>query len=170
MPKRPEPTSEFEALSVGRKSLPLLQALVEEFAATGATDWDAETLLRLAWVWVADPRFAVWAIVRQGTGQALGFLAAQMQVGHMGREAYVLAAYARPGVSALWREAGLEALRSWARALGVTRLVARTNRGGLDGLTEPRAWQSHGFQYDSTIMVAEVGRQLGDRDNGQRGT
>jgi hypothetical protein len=151
----PEPETEYRALVVGRKSLPRLREVFESFAETGQTDWDAETLERTAYLRLPDVTFVLWALARLPERKIVGFLAAQMQPCAQGREGFVLACHVLPGESlnAKW---GLgTALFSWAEALGLPRIMARTKRGNGEGLNEAAAWETLGFTYDSTLMVWE---------------
>lgn len=152
----PEPEIEYRALVVRRKSLPRLDKVFESFAETGASDWDAETIRKVAWERLPDPLFCLWALVRLPQRKLVGFLGVQMQPGPQGKEGFVLAVHVLPGESLEATDAFDVVLSRWAEAMGAVRLVMRTRRGDLDGPAEPRAWERLGFEYDSTILVREM--------------
>ena len=89
---RSEEQATFKAVTVGRRGLELLRPLVERFCAAGVTQWDSDTLLRVAWHRLGTPLFRVWALVRQGSNEPLGFLVAQVQAADAQTELYLLAA------------------------------------------------------------------------------
>jgi len=158
----------FKAVTVGRRGLELIRPLVERFVETGAGEWDTETLLRVAWDRLGTPLFRVWAVVREGSNEPLGFAAAQVQAGNSGPEVFVIAAYVQPGlppgvgIGVLW-----EATRRWGRVMGCSRAAMRTHRGDEEGPTEPRAWARLGFVYESTILACELQAELGRRVQSQ---
>ncbi len=162
--------SDCEAMPVDRASLPSLQPLMEEYVAGGAGNWSVRLLTQTAWMWAIDPHVGLWVLVRRGESEPLGFLAVQMRAGYTGREGGVLAAYVCPGLSPAGVRPLLEALWGWAGALGITRLMVRTNVGSKNGMADPATWEGVGFVSECTIHVATVGRQLGDGGNGERGT
>lgn len=151
----PEPVS-YRAYAVTKTSLGRLRAVFRGFAETGASDWDADTMERTSWHRLgADPCFVMWALVRMPDREIVGFMAAQMQPGTQGREGFVLALHILPGESLSAIGALSRALFSWAKALGLNRIVARTRRGDTEGLDEPAAWERLGFTFDSVLMVWE---------------
>jgi len=150
----------FKAVTVTRRSLELLRPLVERFADSGASQWDSETLMRVAWDRLAAPLFRVWAVVRDGTTEPLGFAVAQVQASDVGTEVYILAAYMEPGLPLYAGDPLQAAFRRWAKAMGAVRMMARTVRGDGNGLAEPHAWERFGFIYDSTLLAAPLDETL----------
>jgi len=153
----PEPEVEYRALVVGRRSLPRLREVFESFADTGASDWDAETLEKVAHERLPDPLFSLWALARLPERKIVGFLAVQMQPGPQGKEGFVLAVHILSGESLEASDALNLALSRWAEAMGAVRLVMRTRRGDSEGPAESRAWERLGFGFDSVILVREMG-------------
>lgn len=156
MSEQTESAREYEALRVDRRTLPRVRPLIEEFAATGQTAYSAEQLERLTWDSLATPLFALWVAVEKGGVEPLGFVSATVRPGDMGPEVYVSAAYARPRLPRAASAVALRALRRWAKAWGVQRMVARTFRASANGLAEAKAWEKFGFRFDSALMVAPV--------------
>jgi len=149
---RPAP-EEFRVVSVGRRGLGLLGAVIERFCETGVSQWTSETLMQTAWDRLAVPLFRIWAVVRRGDVEPVGFLAAQVQITESGTELYLLAAYMDPSLPFL--QAGkqmLDAALRWGRIMGCESSMVRTVRGTANGLAEPRAWEALGFVYDSTLL------------------
>ncbi len=176
----------FRAVTVGRRGLELLRPLVEEFVATGNSQWDTEGLLKVAWQRLGTPLFRVWTVVRQGTSEPLGFIAAQVQAAETGMELYLLAAYVAPGEPLETGWPVMEAALRWGRLMGCERAMVRTVRGDSDGLDEPRAWERLGFRYESTLLVHDMNESrvaeesepeeleqeppMEEQEDGQRGT
>ena len=152
---KPEPVS-YRAYAVTRKSLGRMRPVFQSFAETGSSDWDADTMERTSWHRLGpDPLFVMWALVRMPDREVVGFMAAQMQPGTQGKEGFVLALHILPAESRSASAALGRALFSWAKALGLNRIVARTRRGDAEGLNEPAAWERFGFRFDSVLMVWE---------------
>lgn len=153
---RSEEQTTFRAVTVGRRGLELLRPLVERFCAAGVTQWDSDTLLRVAWHRLATPLFRVWALVRQGSNEPLGFLVAQVQAAEAQTELYLLAAYMEPGLPLRAGHEMLDRALRWGSAMGCERSMVRTVRGDSNGLAEPKAWERLGFSYESTLLTGPM--------------
>ena len=140
---------------LGVASLADVVPLVDAFCATGATRTQTETMLAaLQQSLQVNPLFFLWGA--KVNRELVGFMAAYQNVTLEGVELWILACYIVPGSPLAVGDELLRSAENTCRALGWSKMVARTLRQTEGGLEEERAWARHGFVPESVVLERVV--------------